>query len=118
MVMTNIRNDIVNILYRSYKAKAKKKEVAEHISKLLDYTDYHFGFEEKYLEDFKCGNLNNHKAVHTEFVTTIKKYQIKHNAGDQEAAYRLIIYLNNWVLDHIQNDDKRYVECFKLNGLS
>ena len=110
--------DFINMLYRSYKAKAKKKDISEHISKLLDYTDYHFGFEEKYLEDFNCGNLEAHKSGHGEFVTNIKKFQKKHNDGDQEAVYKLIIYLNNWILNHIQNDDKRYVECFKLNGLS
>jgi len=110
--------DFINILYRSYKSKAKKKDIAEHISKLLDYTDYHFGFEEKYLEDFKCGNLDSHKAEHANFVSNIKTYRGLHNKGDQEAVYKLIIYLNNWILAHIQEDDKRYVECFKLNGLS
>lgn len=110
--------DFINILYRAYKSKAKTKEIAEHISKLLDYTDYHFGFEEKYLEDFKCGNIENHKNEHGAFVNNIKKYQKWHNEGDSEAVYRLIIYLNNWVLGHIQGDDIRYVECFKLNGLS
>ena len=110
--------DFINILYKAYKAKAEKKEMEEHISKLLDYTDYHFGFEEKYLEDFNCGNLENHKANHAEFVATIKKYQQRYKVDDQDAVYKLIIYLNNWILNHIQTEDKRYVECFKLNGLS
>ncbi len=110
--------DFINILYKAYKAQAKKKEMEEHISKLLDYTDYHFGFEEKYLEDFNCGNLENHRLKHTEFVASIKKYQKRHKEGEPDAVYKLIIYLNNWILNHIQNDDRRYVECFKLNGLS
>jgi len=109
--------EFINILYKSYKASAKKKEIAENISKLLDYTDYHFGFEEKYLEDFNCGNLENHKREHASFIANIKKHLQMHNNDDTQAVYKLVIYLNNWVLHHIQNEDKRYVECFKLNGL-
>ncbi len=110
--------EFVNILYKAYKAQTKKKEMAENISKFLDYTDYHFGFEEKYLEDFNCGNLENHRSRHAEFVANIKKYQQRHNSNDPDAVYKLIIYLNTWILNHIQTEDKRYVECFKLNGLS
>jgi hemerythrin-like metal-binding protein len=110
--------EFINILYKSYKTNANKKEIAENISKLLDYTDYHFGFEEKYLEDFKCGNIENHKNEHAIFVTNIKEYQKLYKSGDNEAVYRLVIYLNNWVLNHIQTEDKRYVDCFKSNGLS
>lgn len=109
--------EIINILYKSYKLGAKKKELSENISKLLDYTDYHFGFEEKYLEDFKCDSLEEHKIAHAGFISHLKDHLEMHNNDDTEAVYKLIIYLNNWVLDHIQNMDKRYVECFKLNGL-
>lgn len=110
--------DFINILYKSYKSNSKKKEISENISKLLDYTDYHFGFEEKYIEDFNCGNLENHKREHASFVTSIKRYKALFDEGNNEAVYKLIIFLNNWVIRHIQTEDKRYVECFKLNGLS
>ncbi len=110
--------EFINILYKSYKTKANKKEIIENISKLLDYTDYHFGFEEKYLEDFNCGNLESHKKEHALFISTIKSYQLQFEKGELEVVYKLIIYLNNWILTHIHEDDKRYVECFKLNGLT
>lgn len=109
--------EFINVLYKSYKSNGKKKDISENISKLLDYTDYHFGFEEKYLEDFNCGNLENHKKEHASFVSNIKKHHVLHDQGDTEAVYRLIIYLNNWVINHIKTEDKKYVECFKLNGL-
>jgi len=110
--------EFINILYKSYKANARKKEISENISKLHDYTDYHFGFEEKYLEDFNCGNLEHHKKEHAKFVANIKKHHTLHDEGNPEAVYKLIIYLNKWVINHIQTEDKRYVECFKLNGLA
>ena len=110
--------EFVNNLYKSYKSKANKKDILENISKLLDYTDYHFGFEEKYIEDFNCGNLEGHKKEHASFISTIKKHQVLFEQGDIDVVYKLIIYLNNWIINHINDDDKRYVECFKINGLT
>ncbi|MFN8257492.1 MAG: bacteriohemerythrin [Bacteroidales bacterium] len=110
--------EFINILYKSYKAKAPKADIQENISKLLDYTDYHFGFEEKYLEDFNCNTYETQKKEHASFIATIKKHFALFENGDMDVVYKLIIYLNNWVINHIQNEDKRYVECFKLNGLS
>ncbi len=110
--------DFINILYSSFKNEVPKEEINENISKLLDYTDYHFGFEEKYLEDFSCVNQDDHKASHEKFLATIKKHQSQFNDGEYNSVYKLIVFLNSWVLHHITVDDKAYVDCFKLNGLS
>jgi len=110
--------DFINILYRSFKNEAPSEEINENISKLLDYTDYHFGFEEKYLEDFNCSKQENHKESHEKFISTIKIYQNQFVEGENNAVYKLIVFLNSWVLQHIQVEDKAYVDCFKQNGLS
>ncbi|RLD76307.1 MAG: hypothetical protein DRJ07_16565, partial [Bacteroidetes bacterium] len=110
--------DFINILYKSFKNEVPNKEINENISKLLDYTDYHFGFEEKYLEDFDCYKQEDHKESHEKFISTIKMYQNQFVDGDYNAVYKLIVFLNSWVLHHIQVEDQAYVECFKQNGLS
>lgn len=110
--------DFINTLYRAFKNEAPKEEIDENISKLLDYTDYHFGFEEKYLEDFNCDKYENHMESHDKFTSTVKMYQNQFVEGEYKAVYKLIVFLNSWVLHHIQVEDKAYVDCFKLNGLS
>lgn len=110
--------DFINILYRSFKNEVPVADINENISKLLDYTDYHFGFEEKYLEDFNCGKPDEHKKLHEKFISTIKDYQTQFNNGDYNSVYKLIVFINSWVLHHIQVEDKAYVDCFKINGLS
>jgi len=110
--------DFINVLYSSFKNEVPKDDINENISKLLDYTDYHFGFEEKYLEDFNCPKQDDHKLAHEKFLNTIKMHQNLFNDGDYNAVYKLVIFLNSWVLHHITVDDKAYVDCFKVNGLS
>ncbi|OQY02294.1 MAG: hypothetical protein B6I20_07060 [Bacteroidetes bacterium 4572_117] len=110
--------DFINILYRSFKNEESTEIINESISKLLDYTDYHFGFEEKYLEDFNCPNAKSHSESHNSFINSISTYQKQFVGGEYNAVYRLIIFLNKWILHHIQVEDKAYVDCFKQNGLS
>jgi len=110
--------EFINNLYKSYNNKVPSKEIDEEIYKLLDYTDYHFGFEEKYLEDFHCDNVEEHEKQHEKFVIKIKSFQTQFSETKQEdAVYKLIVYVNNWVLNHIQNEDIEYLDCFKKNGL-
>ena len=109
--------DFINSLYKAFKNEVSKEEMNEEILKLLDYTDYHFGFEEKYLEDFNCNDEEAHKKTHEVFVTKIKNFQIQYTEGNEDAVYKLIVYVNNWVLHHIQEEDMAYVDCFKKNGL-
>jgi len=109
--------DFINNLYKAYKNNISKEELNEEIFKLLDYTDYHFGFEEKYLEDFNCENEEEHKKSHENFVIKIKKFHNQFTEGNEDAVYKLIVYVNNWVLNHIQHEDLNYVGCFKKNGL-
>ena len=109
--------DFINSLYKSFKNQISAKELEEDILKLIDYTDYHFGFEEKYLEDFDCNNTDEHKKSHEKFVAKIKNFQLQFSEGNQDAVYKLIVYINNWVLNHIQTEDQDYVDCFKKNGL-
>jgi len=109
--------DLINSLYKAFKNEVSKEEMNEEILKLLDYTDYHFGFEEKYLEDFNCNDEEAHKKTHEVFVTKIKNFQIQYTEGNEDAVYKLIVYVNNWVLHHIQEKDMAYVDCFKKNGL-
>ncbi len=109
--------EFINVLYKAYKLNSKKETVLEHIDKLLDYSDYHFGFEEKYMEDFKCNVLDEHKKSHKHFVDSIRELRMQYKQGDKRALYKLIILLHNLTASHIE-ESREYVPCFKKNGFS
>ena len=37
--------------------------------------------------------------------------------GDYQIANEILEYLKSWLINHIQGTDKKYVDCFKENGL-
>ncbi len=109
--------EFINVLYKAYKLDSKKDVVLEHIDKLLDYSDYHFGFEEKYMSDFKCSSLESHVKSHRNFVENVKILRKKYKDGDKTALYKLVILLHNLTSAHIE-ESREYVSCFKKNGFS
>jgi len=110
--------EIINKFYTLFKAGSATKMMDDIYKDLMDYSEYHFGFEEKYLTDFKYEDIKKHKFLHDEFLTTLKGYYNEHKNGKVDVAYQLMMYLKSWVKNHIQIHDKSYVECFKKNGLS
>ncbi len=109
--------DMINKLYEAFKKGNAHKIINDYLKDVVDYTDYHFGFEEKYMMDFKFENFENHFTEHQKFVRQVKLFQTEYNAGKIDIAYKLMNYLKTWILNHIVKADRKYIECFRNNGL-
>ncbi len=99
--------------------EGKGKEVAEDIlSELVKYTDYHFRTEEKYMKRFDYDGYGEHKRAHENFVEEVTEFQEKFEEGSVGLTVKMMNFLKNWVTEHIDGLDQKYVECFKENNLS
>jgi len=87
------------------------------IKELIDYSNYHFKFEEDYFEKFNYEDKDSHLEKHGEFRAQLMKISQEFQDDKMEAAYQIIDFLENWLIDHINGTDKRYIECFQENGL-
>ena len=111
---------LIGILNKAIIAKGNKdnlEETKEIIGEMLEYSDKHFSTEEAYMVKFKSPEYEWHKAVHLDFIdATIMNYN-KLISGDCQAANKILEYLKQWLVNHIQVTDKKYIACFKENGL-
>lgn len=108
---------LTNQLYRNFK-KDDFKVFVKSLKELIDYTDYHFGFEEKYMSDFGYENANEHKNLHKYFLDKLKEHYENINQENKIAIYNLLTFLKYWIKKHIQNEDINYVDLFISNGLT
>lgn len=78
---------------------------------------YHFKTEEKYMQNFKFTGYQAHKKEHEGFVNKVDAFQNDFDEGKLGLSIEVMTFLRDWVLKHIKETDKKYIDIFKENGL-
>lgn len=88
------------------------------INEMVDYVNYHFETEEKYMKQLQFAGYEEHRKEHEQL--TEKVMDIKNAFEMTHALLSLAIlnFLKEWLENHLLNMDMKYVECFKKNGLA
>ncbi|MBR6179167.1 MAG: GAF domain-containing protein [Bacteroidales bacterium] len=110
--------DIANKVYGVFKRHESKANILSTIDELIDYTGYHFGFEEKYLKDFSYSKFDEYKGIHDQFLSTVKAYRTAYAENETISLIKLLTYLKSWIQYYIPFHDQKYISLFKNNGLS
>ncbi len=93
------------------------EEIKEVLGEMDEYSHKHFSIEEACMIKFNFPEYQSHRNEHLDFTSkTIASYN-KLVMGDYQFANELIEYLKHWLVNHIQVTDKKYIDCFKENGL-
>jgi hemerythrin-like metal-binding protein len=111
---------LIGILNKVIYAKGHNgnpEELWEILSEMTNYAITHFATEESYMTAFNYPEYQDHKEEHRGFSSKIFAYHDKVIKGDYQFANELIEYLKHWLVNHIQVTDKKYIDCFKENGL-
>jgi hemerythrin len=98
-------------LYDFYAGSNKTKDKFVNIvSELKAYTIYHFTEEEAMLVKGKYPNIEEHKKIHKRFVDEISKVASgSFDYTSEEELSKLINFLSKWVVQHIRNEDYKYI---------
>lgn len=102
--------EIANRAYRLLKNELvtdKYDQIAGIFEELVDYTEYHFGFEENYQKSIGYKKFLSHKVIHDDFVERVKNIDLKQVDEDQDKyLMELLDFVVNWISDHILVQDK------------
>ena len=93
------------------------EEIREVLREMTNYALTHFKTEESYMKVFNYPEYQDHKAEHRNFYIETIGYLDKVIKGDCQIANEILEYLKQWIVHHIQVTDKKYIDCFKENGL-
>lgn len=104
---------LVNQLHSAMKARVGMQESSEILGKLAEYTVYHFGFEEKLFDKYDYPDKEQHKKFHKNLVAKVVDFQNELKAGKAGLSMDLMLFLTNWLKDHILKKDKAYVAFLK-----
>lgn len=105
--------EIVNQLYNAFQYNTQNEEMMEILENLASYTKYHFKTEENLFTKYNYGQQKEHIALHEEFVDKVKKWIDANKAGKTSITYEIMNFLRNWLVNHIQDEDKKYLAFFQ-----
>jgi hemerythrin len=92
----------------------KGEEVVEaSLTYLKDYADEHFRDEEVFMAKHKYPALSEHKKLHKDFIEKLDwlkdQFNVS-NVGTQEMADDVLEMTQDWLVDHITEEDTKYAK--------
>jgi len=90
----------------------------ELIHKLKNYAVTHFRFEEDLMESVGYEEIERHRKQHSYFKSLVREFESAHLHGKSEKLSSAVSFLRDWFLNHILDEDKKYVPIVQAAGKS
>ncbi len=105
--------DLVNEFYANLKDKEYNENVGKLLQGLIEYTEYHFDFEEKLIRQYVPEQIDQQIKSHRYFTDEIKDLKAKLDSGKNILSLKITKLVKDWLINHIQGLDREYVAPLK-----
>ena len=102
--------DMINSLHEAMRQGQGNSVLGPLVSGLIDYTATHFASEEKLMEAAGYPMLDEHRKLHRHLLSQARDMEMRAEFGEQYVPVELSHFLYNWLIDHIQANDKKFGE--------
>ncbi|SHI54196.1 hemerythrin [Geosporobacter subterraneus DSM 17957] len=93
-------------------------EIMDVLLELKDYTIYHFDFEEALMEKHGFPGLGAHLKEHNSFIDKIVELENEDiDEKQRKITMDIIIFVSNWIEQHILKSDMQYKDFFNSKGV-
>ncbi|MBF0431040.1 MAG: hemerythrin family protein [Fibrobacteria bacterium] len=86
------------------------------LDELILYTVFHFSKEEGLFDKYGYPEAVAHKELHKLLVEKVKRFQKEFLEGASDLSEDLMMFLKEWLLNHIVGNDKKYTPFLKAKG--
>jgi hemerythrin len=100
--------ELIDVMYRAVRDKEGKETAQRACTELIAYTIYHFENEELAMLAANYPELEAHKEEHRRLKAEVQVLEQRLDTSFPEAASELYRFLRQWLVNHIQDCDKRY----------
>ena len=121
-VLDDDHKEILRLIGKLSKAISnnEKKDILEDIFEELEKcTKDHFNREEIYLQDCNCTKLDDHVDKHHTFCSQLSELKTQVlSESDHITSQDVTIYLTEWLMNHVIEEDIPAITLFKQCGLT
>ncbi len=106
--------DIIQSLIKDVKRGATINTIINTIDFMSDYIVLHFKDEEQLLRKNNYKDYEEHRKLHQEIIQEVNDFKVRFiksidMATEDDLAAELSDFAARWILDHILNEDMKYV---------
>jgi hemerythrin len=108
----------MNELDRAVRHARGVPKIIKTLDFLIEYTDFHFGTEERNMVALGYPQYDYHKGQHTEFVTTLKNLELdfEEEGATEALAESINTFMFNWLVNHIKTVDVAFGRFLEEKG--
>lgn len=90
-------------------------EIMLIIDELLEYTKYHFEYEENMLKEYNYDHIHEQVEEHGFYIYKINEVAEREDIDDNQrkVILEIIDFLSKWISEHIMIADRKYAEFLK-----
>ncbi len=108
--------DLINAVYNSLSAGSSKDKLGKVLKDLVDYTVWHFGFENKMMTNYNYPEKDSHTKLHRDFIAEIKKLESRYDSGEEIMGVNVLEFLKDWLSNHIMKVDTKLGAFLESKG--
>ena len=110
----------LNSLYHATITGEAGKVIDAILSRLINYTKFHFKSEEILMEkyNYPVEKFEKHSREHRGFVEAAQRFKEKYDKGEADLTVEVFKFLASWVQNHIEKTDRDYGIYFLKIGIA
>lgn len=109
--------NLINDLHSAMKEGEGHIMLGDIFQSLAEYTKNHFSEEITLMESTAYPDIVRHKAAHDHLLGRVKELQNEFIEGNGVLSISVLNFLKDWLITHIQGEDKKYGHFFNSKGI-
>jgi hemerythrin len=108
----------VNELHSGLHAGFGIADMGYILNGLVKYTQVHFKHEEEMMNKHNYPNVSDHIKEHNALINEVLIFKEQFDQGKKSFSIELLVFLRDWLINHIQGSDMKYKNFFSENGIT
>jgi hemerythrin len=109
---------MINELHDAMIAGKGNEVLGKTLDGLISYTTTHFADEENMMAVYDYPDAVAHKVEHENLIRQVTELQQKFNSGATVMTINVLMFLRDWLMDHIHVTDKKYGAFLNTKGVA
>lgn len=101
--------DLLNDVFDVLRTNPAQEVIERTLGELVRYTYYHFGVEEKLMDEAGYADCEAHRQSHRVIAEHVRELDRQYERDPRTVvAAEIFEFLSDWLIHHIRNEDQRY----------